>query len=60
LNISRPALKNKLHFGVNGEYEQDHGWIENDAAGMGRDTNRKNDRKLSVNPIFHFASPAWS
>jgi iron complex outermembrane receptor protein len=52
LNVSGPVVKNKLYFGINGKYEQDDGWIENDYPGMDDDANRGNDRRIGAYLLF--------
>ncbi len=46
-NVSGPAVKDKLFFGVNGQYQRDDGWIKNIYPGMGKDANHKNDQRYS-------------
>lgn len=47
-NISGPVLKDKLYLGVNAQYNQDNGWIENDVPGMEDHANREEKHNISA------------
>ena len=46
-NGNGPLVKNNLFLGINGQYQQDDGWIDNIHAGMDSDANPSKDRRIS-------------
>lgn len=46
-NLNGPLVKGKLYAGINGQYQQDDGWIKNLHSGMDTDANEEYDRKTS-------------
>ncbi|EXJ15622.1 TonB-dependent receptor [Imhoffiella purpurea] len=46
-NASGALVEDTLFAGVNGQYWQDDGWIENTLAGMDKDANPEEDRRVS-------------
>jgi iron complex outermembrane recepter protein len=51
-NVSGGLLKDTLYAGLNGQYMQDDGWIENDFPGMDKDANKEKDRRISGFLLF--------
>lgn len=49
LNAGGALIDDRLFLGLNVQYRQDDGWIENTAAGMDSDFNKENDRRLNLN-----------
>ena len=48
-NAGGALIDDKLFLGLNGQYEQDDGWIKNQAPGMDDDFNKEDDRRLNLN-----------
>ncbi|WP_084184818.1 TonB-dependent receptor [Desulfonatronum thiodismutans] len=48
-NTSGALINDKLFLGLNGQYWQDDGWIENTAEGMDKNFNKEDDRRLNLN-----------
>lgn len=46
-NVRGPVAKDKLYLGINGQYEQDDGWIKNIHPGMDRNADNRNDKRFS-------------
>ena len=46
-NVSGPLKNDTLFWGINGQYRQDDGWIENTNAGLGSKGNESGDRCIS-------------
>jgi iron complex outermembrane receptor protein len=46
-NVQGPIAKDTLYAGVNGQYEQDDGWIKNIHPGMDRNADSTNDKRFS-------------
>lgn len=51
-NVSGGLLKDTLYAGLNGQYMQNDGWIENDHPGMDEDANKAKDRRISGYLLF--------
>jgi len=52
LNLNGPVLKDKLYFGINGQYDQDDGWIENEYPGADEDANRERNHNMGAFLLF--------
>ncbi len=48
-NVSGPLIKEKLYFGVNGDFIEDKGWITNHNANQDNDANRLENYKYNLN-----------
>lgn len=48
-NARGPLINDKLYLGINGQYSQDDGWIENEAPGRDSDFNNADDRRCNLN-----------
>ncbi len=46
-NVSGPLKNDTLFWGINGQYRQDDGWIENTNAGLDSNGNESEDRRIS-------------
>ncbi len=51
-NANGPLIPDTLYLGINGQYEQDDGWIENDYPGMDEAFNRSTDRRFNTNLAY--------
>ncbi len=48
-NVNGALIDDKLYLGLNGQYSQDDGWIENDNSDRDDNFNRENDRRVNLN-----------
>lgn len=48
-NTSGALVNDKIYLGLNGQYQQDDGWITNDNPNQDEDFNRENDRRTNLN-----------
>lgn len=51
-NLSGPLLKDSLYMGINGQYQQDDGWIENIHSGMDNNANDKKEQRINGFILF--------
>ncbi len=51
-SIGGPAVKDTFFIGINGQYRQDDGWIENINPAMDSDANTSKDQRLSGNFLY--------
>lgn len=51
-NGSGALVKDSLYLGINGQYQQDDGWIDNTRNGRDEDSNEEEDRRFSGYLLF--------
>lgn len=51
-NLNGPVIKDHLYLGLNGQYMQDDGWIENKQSGMDNNANEKKDQRFGGYLIY--------
>lgn len=51
-NVNGAVLPDTLYLGINGQYQQDDGWIDNDYPGTDEEFNGGTDRRFNANLTF--------